>query len=98
MARLPRFDISDQPQHAIQRGNLRSITLKKLKDAFQKFQCNFTCSCFNDQPCAFIADAAFEGWNWQGNTNVEGVIGGLRKSRKNQSSLTTMMHDPNDAQ
>ena len=50
MARLPRFDVPDQPQHVIQRGNNRSIIfvaeedyqfyLKKLGDACQKFQCD----------------------------------------------------------
>ncbi len=47
MTRLPRFDVLDQPQHVIQRGNNRRIIfvgekdyqfyLKKLRDACLKF-------------------------------------------------------------
>ncbi len=49
MARLPRFDVLDQLQHVIQRGNNRSIIfaeegdyqfyLKKLGEACKKYQC-----------------------------------------------------------
>jgi len=50
MARLPRFDVPEQLQHVIQRGNNRSIIfvaeedysfyLQKLGEACQKFQCD----------------------------------------------------------
>ena len=50
MARLPRFDVPEQPQHVIQRGNNRSIIfvgeedyefyLKKLGEACKKYQCD----------------------------------------------------------
>ena len=84
MARLPHFDISDQPQHAIQRGNLRSITLKKLKDAFQKFQCNLHAHVLMTNHVHLLITPHLK-------SGIGKVIGGLRKRRKK-----TIEFDPND--
>ena len=49
----------------------------------------------NDRSVTFFGEEYYQFYlkkNWrQGNTNVGEVIGGLRKSKKNQSSLTPMM-------